>query len=331
MAPSSRAAALGAGLACALGAGLAWGLVFVAPVMLPAYPAAVLTVGRYVAFGLIALALAWPARAALARLSKADWIEATKLSLVGNLFYYGCLAAAIQTAGVPLPTMLIGTLPVVIAVCSNLSERALPWARLAPSLAVIAAGIGLVNLAEFERLRASSPEAGSTLLLGTALGLGAVACWTWYPIRNARWLQRNADVSSATWSTAQGLTTLPLALAGYALLAAWHAVSPLRAADGGVFEFPLGPQPLAFVALMATIGLAASWLGTLLWNRASRLLPTSLAGQLIVFETLTALTYGFLWRGEAPSPGTAAGIALLVAGVSLGVRTFQRAPDPSHA
>lgn len=331
MAASDRAAALGAGLGCALGAGLTWGLVFVAPVMLPGYPPAVLSVGRYAAFGLIALALAWPARAALARLSRADWIEAAKLSLVGNLLYYGCLAAAIQTAGVPLPTMLIGTLPVIIAVCSNLSDRTLPWARLAPSLAVIAAGIGLVNLAELERLRSESPDAGPTLLLGAVLALGAVACWTWYPIRNARWMQRNARTSAATWSTAQGLTTLPLALAGYGLLAAWHAVSPLRAADGGFFAFPLGPQPLAFVALMATIGLAASWLGTLLWNRASRLLPTSLVGQLIVFETLSALAYGFLWRGEAPSAGTAAGIALLVAGVSLGVRTFQRAPDASPA
>ncbi len=321
-----RAAALGAGLGCALAAGLAWGLVFVAPVMLPDYPAAVLSVGRYAAFGLIALALAWPAREALSRLTRADWIEAAKLSLVGNLLYYAFLAAAIQTAGVPLPTMLIGTLPVVIAIVSNLSERALPWRRLAPSLATIAAGIVLVNLAELARLRETAPDAGSRLGIGALLALGAVACWTWYPIRNARWMRRNAACSSATWATAQGLTTLPLALAGAALLAAWHAASPLADASGTPFEMPLGPRPLEFVLLMAAIGLAASWLGTLLWNRASRLLPTSLVGQLIVFETLAALAYGFLWRGEAPSAGAIAGIAMLVAGVAVGVRTFQREP-----
>ena len=322
-----RAGELGAGLACALGAGLAWGLVFVAPVMLPGYPAAVLSVGRYAAFGLIALALAWSARESLARLTRADWAEAARLSLVGNLLYYGCLAAAIQTAGVPLPTMLIGTLPLVIAVVSNLSERTLPWARLAPSLAVIAVGIALVNHAEFERLREASPDAGPRLLLGTVLALGAVACWTWYPIRNARWMRANPDVSSATWATAQGLTTLPLALAGWAGVAVGHAAWALRAGEGGgTFEFPFGAQPWAFVGLMTVIGLAASWLGTLLWNRASRLLPTSLVGQLIVFETLSALAYGFMWRGEAPAAGAAAGIALLVVGVVIGVRTFQRTP-----
>jgi drug/metabolite transporter (DMT)-like permease len=327
----ARPVELGLGLACALGAGLTWGLVFVAPVMLPAYPAAVLSAGRYLAFGLIAVALAWPARTALSRLSRADWREAARLSLIGNLLYYGVLAASIQTVGVPLPTMLIGTLPVVIAVVSNLSDRAMPWRRLAPSLVVILAGIALVNHAELAR-SAGGPEAPSapTRALGVALALAAVACWTWYPIRNARWMQANPRFSPATWATAQGLTTLPLALAGWAMVAAWHALRPLGSA-GEPFDFPLGPEPLEFVLLMATIGLAASWLGTLLWNKASRLLPTSLAGQLIVFETLAALAYAFAWRGEWPAQSAIAGIALLVLGVVLGVRTFRREPDPRGA
>ena len=125
--------ALFKGVGCALAAGLMWGLVFIAPVLLPGYPAAVLSVGRYLAFGLIALALALADRDGLARLNRADWVEATWLSLVGNLVYYGFLAAAIQRAGAPLPTMIIGTLPVVIAVCANLSGRELPWRSLAGS------------------------------------------------------------------------------------------------------------------------------------------------------------------------------------------------------
>lgn len=299
-----------------------WGLVFVAPAMLPEYPAVVLSVGRFVAFGLVALALAWPARAALARLSRADWVEATQLSLVGNLLYYAFLAAAIQTAGVPLPTVIIGTLPVVIAVVSNLSQRTLPWARLAPSLAVILSGIALVNQAELAR--ATADGAGARQALGAALAVIGVACWTWYPIRNARWLRAHPQHADTAWTTAQGLTTLPLALIAGALVAAWHAAWPLGP-QGAPFDFPLGPRPLAFVALMAAIALLASWLGTVLWNRACRLLPTSLAGQLIVFETLAALAYGFLLRGAAPDPVAIAGIALLVLGVLLGVRAFPRA------
>ena len=204
--------ALFKGVGCALAAGLVWGLVFIAPVLLPGYPAAVLSVGRYLAFGLIALVLALGDRDGLARLNRADWVEATWLSLVGNLVYYGFLAAAIQMAGAPLPTMIIGTLPVVIAVSSNLAQRELAWGRLAGSLVVLAAGIALVNhdeLGHLARLGGSPRQ----LLLGALLAAGAVVCWTWYPIRNARWLKRNTPVGSVTWATPQVRPTLPLARA----------------------------------------------------------------------------------------------------------------------
>ena len=116
-------AALPAGVACALAAGLLWGLVFIVPLLLPGYSAAQLSAGRYLAFGLVALPLALAGRTGLARLRRADWLEALRLALVGNLAYYALLAAAIQQAGAPLPTMIIGTLPVVIAVCANLGQR----------------------------------------------------------------------------------------------------------------------------------------------------------------------------------------------------------------
>jgi drug/metabolite transporter (DMT)-like permease len=67
--------------------------VFVVPLLLPQYPAALLSAGRYLAFGLIALPLAWLDRARLRELTRADWIEALKLALVGNLLYYLLLAA----------------------------------------------------------------------------------------------------------------------------------------------------------------------------------------------------------------------------------------------
>ena len=313
----TAAGRLSAGVACALGAGLMWGLVFIAPVLLHDYPPMVLSAGRYIAFGLIALPMVMLDRPGIAALTRADWVEACKLSVVGNLLYYGFLAAAIQATGAPLPTMIIGTLPVVIAVCSNLSQRQLPWARLALPLAVIAIGLALVNRDEAARLGAAA--APWLYLLGALLAVGGVACWTWYPIRNARWLQARRSIGSGTWATAQGLTTLPLSLLAAAML--WGA-DALR--GDTAFDWPLGPRPWYFVGLMFAIGLSASWLGTLLWNRSSQLLPTALAGQLIVFETLSALAYALLLRGESPASGTLAGAALLTVGVVLGVRAFSR-------
>lgn len=316
--------ALISGTLFALAAGLMWGLVFVAPLLLPSYPAVLLSCARYLAFGLIALPLGWLDRARIGELTRADWREALKLSAIGNLLYYLCLAAAIQRAGGPLPTMIIGTLPVVIAVTSNLRDAKrdgrLPWLRLLPSLLLIATGIGCVNQAEIAALRADADlmrYAG-----GGLLAVGAVACWTWYPIRNADWLRAHADRSPRAWATAQGLATLPLAAAGFALFWAWSAVS------GREFAMPLGPTPALFLGLMFAIGLFASWLGTLCWNEASQRLPTSLVGQLIVFETLAALAYAFMLRGEGPGPVTLTGVALLVAGVLWALRVR---PEPMAA
>ena len=311
------------GVAYALAAGLMWGLVFVAPLLLPDYPPALLSVGRYLAFGLIALPLAWLDRAALGQLRRADWWEALKLALVGNLIYYLCLASAIQRAGGPLPTMIIGTLPVVIALCANLRnvqrDGRLPWARLAPPLLVIAAGIGCVNQVELVALRYDPHADLGRYVSGALLALVAVACWTWYPLRNADWLRHHPGRSPRTWTTAQGVATLPLALIGFVPLWAGMKLS------GSPFDMPFGPRPLVFVGLMAAIGLFASWLGTLCWNEASQRLPTALVGQLIVFETLSALAYAFLLRGVWPQPLTLVGIALLVVGVLQAVRVK---PEP---
>ncbi len=314
-----------AGLIAALGAGLLWGLVFLTPLVLGDYPGFMLAVGRYLAFGLLAVGLACFDRAALARLTRADWIEAAKLALIGNLLYFATLASAIQLAGAPVPTLIIGTLPVVIALTANVLDRrrgggedAVPWRRLALPLALILAGLWTMHAGAVHAPGAT----GGDYLLGLFFAVLALACWTWYPIRNSRWLRARGPGLSRAWATAQGLATLPVALVAAIAYAVWDAIS---AAPGAGFDWPLGPQPALFVGFSALLGLAASWLGTILWNRASHLLPAALVGQLIVFETLAALLYAFIWYQRWPSPAEGAGIMLLVAGVMSGVRVFRHA------
>ena len=313
------------GIFFSLAAGLMWGLVFVGPLMLPDYPAALHTFGRYLAFGVIALPLAFLDRSELRHLTRADWLAALKLAAIGNVLYYLFLASAIQRAGGALPTMIIGTLPVVIAVSANLlnhqRDGRFAWRHLAPPLVLILLGIACVNHVEWNALLQNPQADTSRYITGAVLAIGAVACWTWYPLKNADWLRGHPNRNPRVWATAQGLATLPLALLGYAAFWLWTGINqdPL--------PMPLGPRPLEFIGLMMAIGLLASWLGTLCWNAASQRLPTALAGQLIVFETLAALGYAFWLRGGWPEPLTLAGIALLVAGVMGGVRVKA---TPSH-
>lgn len=312
------APALLGGILFSLAAGLMWGLVFVGPLMLPDYPAALHTFGRYLAFGVIALPLAFVDRAELRRLSRADWRAALKLAAIGNVLYYLFLASAIQRAGGALPTMIIGTLPVVIAISANLlnhqRDGRLPWPRLVPPLGLILLGLVCVNHVEWTSLQQDPAGDLTRYITGAMLAVGAVVCWTWYPLKNADWLRGHPDRNPRVWATAQGIATLPLALLGYGAFWVWTLVQQ------DPMPMPFGPRPLHFIGLMLAIGLLASWLGTLCWNAASQRLPTALAGQLIVFETLSALTYAFLLRGQWPEPLTLAGIVLLMVGVLGAVR-----------
>ncbi|WP_429079563.1 DMT family transporter [Aeromonas bivalvium] len=309
------------GVLFALLAGLMWGLIFVAPLLVDGYPPALLASGRYLAFGLIVLPLAWRARKRLAALSASDWREALALTLVGNLVYYFCLSGAILRIGSPLAAMLIGTLPVVTALAANRLYGAwdgrLSRARLYPALLLMAAGLYLVNRTELTW----QAETRTDQLLGLALAVAAVLCWTWYPLRNARWLREHPGRSPALWATAQGLVTLPVALVAY-LGSLGHLA--LSAPD---FPLPFGPTPLRFVLLMGAVGLFCSWLGTLCWNEASQRLPTVLVGPLIVFETLAGLLYVFMLRGAMPPMITLAGVVCLVAGV-LYVLAGKPRPQP---
>jgi drug/metabolite transporter (DMT)-like permease len=306
------------GILYALGAGLLWGLVFVSPLILWDYPGPLQAVGRYLAFGLIALPFAWFDRRALGQLSRADWIEALKLAAIGNLLYYSFISTAIQRAGGPLPTMIIGTLPVVIAITANIRDHArdgyLPWARLVPSLLLIAAGIACVNQTEISALLHEQEPNYWRYASGAVLAMCGVACWTWYPLRNADWLRNHPERNPRVWATAQGLATLPLALVGYGLL--WGGFE----FSGQDFAMPFGPRPWFFIAMMVAVGLLASWLGSMCWNQASQRLPTVLVGQLIVFETLAALTYMFILRGTWPAWLTLLGIVLLLVGVLSALR-----------
>ncbi|ESS60001.1 inner membrane protein ytfF [Enterobacter cloacae S611] len=303
------------GVLYALLAGLFWGLIFVGPLIVPDYPAALQSTGRYLALGLIALPLAWLGRARLRQLTRSDWWTALWLTLMGNLIYYVCLASAIQRTGGPVSTMIIATLPVVIPVCANLlySQRdgKLAWGRLLPALIAIAIGLGCVNVAELRQGIAdfSWSRYGS----GIALAFVAVACWAWYALRNARWLRENPDKNPMMWATAQALVTLPLSLVGYLAACLWLDVQQPD------FALPFGPRPLLFIGLMFTIAVLCSWVGALCWNIACQRLPTVIVGPLIVFETLAGLLYTFLLRQSLPPLLTLIGITLLIGGVVMAV------------
>lgn len=289
------------GLLCGLIAGAFWGGVFLAPLLLADFTPLQMTAGRYLAFGLASLVLLAPtAVAVFGRMTRRDWRDLALLSLLGNIIYYVGLAVAVQNAGVAAASLIIGLLPVTITLAGARPGEGVPLRRLAAPLAVLAAGVVCINIDVF---RTGSAVPVSRLALGVLAAGVALAVWTVYAIWNARRLAATPNFTSHEWSLLTGVVTgglsLVLIVPAFVLPGVAHVSSAWA----------------LFWSVSLAVALGASVIGNGLWNAASRLLPLSLSGQLIVFETLFALLYGFLHEGRWPRPLESVAIGLMLVGV----------------
>lgn len=310
------------GVLCGLLAGAMWGMVFIVPELLSAFSPVEMAVGRYIAYGAIAFGLMLPRLGKLyARLERSDYAALVRHALSGNIVYYMLLALGVKLAGVAPTSLIIGVLPISVTLMGRKDHGALPLRQLALPLLVAAAGIACINVDVFMHAGSSGNTPAHTLL-GVLCATGALLCWSWYTLDNARYLKRNPHFSSAEWSALYGLSSGLIALLiGAAALAVWHG-DVLGAAGKAS-----GRDWTMFWITNTLLALGASVIGNHLWNVASRRVPVTLSGQLILFETLFALLYGFIYKQEWPRPLELAAIVLLAAGVMWSVRVHAMEED----
>jgi drug/metabolite transporter (DMT)-like permease len=306
------------GVLCGVLAGAMWGMVFIVPELLPAFSPVELAVGRYTAYGAISLGLLAPKLARLLRrLAPRDYLALLRQALSGNLVYYMLLALGVKLAGVAPTSLIIGLIPVAVTLLGRRDRGAVPLQRMALPLLVVAVAIACINIDAFAHAGASGAGLAS-VLLGVACAVGALLCWTWYAIDNARYLKGNPQFSGGEWSSlyglASGLVALPI---GAAALLFAHGTGDAAGA---------GRDWSLFWLYNGLLALGASVIGNGLWNIASRRLPVTLTGQLILFETVSAMLYGFVYRGTPPRMLEIVAIGLLVAGVSWSVRLHAAPP-----
>lgn len=290
------------GVACGMGAGALWGLVFLAPELVRDFTPLQLTIGRYLAYGFIAAALIAPRfRMLTGAITRRDWIALVWLSLAGNTLYYVLLSSAVQIGGVAMTSLVIGFLPVAVTIIGSRAKGAVPFAKLVPSLLLCTAGAVCIG---WQAIVAPVSGDADQQLLGLAFAIGALASWTTYAIGNAHCLARLQHFSANDWNLLTGLVTGAQAIA---LIPLTLALEPVRHAGAAWVQFAL---------VSIGVAVAASIVGNALWNRMSRLLPLTMIGQMILFETLFALLYGFLWERRLPLPLEVAAMGLVVAGVT---------------
>jgi drug/metabolite transporter (DMT)-like permease len=293
-------------------AGAIWGFIFLAPRLLPDFSPLLLSGGRYVMYGVVSLAVAIPsARGLWSRLTRTDVIALVKQALVGNLLYYLLVATAVQMVGVGPSSLIVGILPVTVTLAGRRDHGAIDVRRLFWPLVMVIAGIVCINIDVFRDAGGHSPSVLARLG-GLACAAGALASWTWYAVDNSRYLRAHAHFNGNEWSVLWGIVT---GLLGGIV---WIVVLLLPA---GTIQasVPTARWHMFWLVCLA-LAVAGSWLGNTLWNAASRRLPITLSGQMIVFETLFALIYGFVYDQRWPRPLEVAAGVLLLAGVGWSMR-----------
>jgi drug/metabolite transporter (DMT)-like permease len=302
------------GILAGLGAGAFWGMTFIAPLLVQGFSSVDYTVGRFVACGAFsALLMAWAQfrqRAmggVVARLP--TWRQAgaaVGLSLLGYTGYYLLLVLAIADAGAALPVLIIGTIPLAIMLLGK--PAGLRWKALAPALVLTALGLALmmqVTAAEAEE------GSGAHLVRGLFYAACAMASWTAFGLLNAAWLRRHPEVNSTLWANWLGVA------AGLGALLLWVFWGSPWA------DMVQRPGFVSFALVCVVTGIGSAWVAAVLWNIASRRLSPSLAGQLIVSETVFGLLYAFAWSGQWPATLQWAASALFLLGILVSIRAHR--------
>lgn len=294
-------------------AGALWALAFIAPGMIEPFGATDLTVVRYSVFGVSSLfVLAILKHDLWLRTLRSNWLLILILAMTGNTVYYLCLSESLQRTGTLLPTMIIGTLPVVMAFLGGLRNKTFSPRRFAlPALFILG---GILSHALHLYWSASLTSATEISTIGLLLALAALASWAFYGIRNAEFLAHEKETNIVAWTALTGVATI-ITLVPVAALLPVEQHSILRG-------FTSGAGILIFWGVV--LGLLSSWVATWFWNVASRSLTGDILGYLIVSETVFAIVYAFILDQRLPTTVELLSILLLVVGVVLGIRATSR-------
>lgn len=310
---------MGLALCAGLVSAALWGILYIFPLLLPEYGSFQSGVMRCCVTGLFSIGLLVPLWKQVRQLKLADWVLAGKLAVIGCLINFLAQVYCSEFSGSSVAGMSTGIIPVIVTILSNERDRRLGrWSlslkKLVTPLVIIFVGFVMCNYSEFvTNPMQSSP---TKFFIGLLLGLTHTAIWTWYPVVNAEWIQRHPKIGAVTWTAT--IFSLLFPFAGVTYLAGLFGLVP------GVEITFLGPAPIRFILVMLVSGIASSWGGMMLWNYMCKHVPTSLAGQMMVFETMFAILFAHILQQRFPALDLVVGTILLTLGVCIMFELFRR-------
>ena len=275
------------GSLAATGALAAVGSLVAAADVIAGYPLAAGQAARYALAGVLLTAIA---RGRLVRPTARELVLLAALAATGLVLFNVCVVGAVQEGDPGTVGVIVGCVPVVLAIVAPLLDGRRPSRRLVAAGVVVAVGAAGVE-------QAGGGLSGS----GVLLALGALACEACFSLIAVPLLKRLSPVAVSAYSC---LLAVPI-------LAAWALF-----ADGASLPAPTPGELAAFAYLgsVVTVG------GFVLWYAAIGLLGVERAGLFSGVLPISALACAAaIGAGEITAAKVAAmGVVLL--GIMLGMR-----------
>ena len=256
------------------------------------------------------------------RFTRADWGLLLLASFLGIPLQFLIQFSGLALTTVSHASLMVGTMPVILAVGATLfaHERMdrIGWFALAVStlgatlIAFSAHGTAARQTTALHALDPTGPTLAGDLLV--VLSLVIALAWI---LLNKRLMQRHSPVTVTAYGVAAGTAMLLLCV-------------PV------LYRQPFGPPPIAAISLKAWLALAASGLlctasTTLFWNWGLTQVPASQAGVLLNMEPLIGSLLGVFLLRESLGPSARTGGALILAAaliITTGSRTRRREQLP---
>lgn len=299
-------------LACAC-----WGLSMICPVLAPNFTALEVTLGRYLFYGLLSLGLwllsycrerkthPWPV-----------WKMAFLFACTGNVVYYALEVIGVKMIGPSMVALLFAINPIFVTLYGNLKQKEIPYSMIILPIVLVGFGIFFVHAHDLTIKAETSPI---EFWSGVAITLMSISMWAWYAVNNSGYLKKQQALTATDFNVMIGVWCFVLALIGMG------GLSIFRPDSLTLFSPDLTSADYSwFLAATLLLGIFGSFFGSFFWLKASKMLPVTLAGQIIVAETCFGLLYTYIHEFRFPGIYECLGFALAIGGVLISIRRIQQ-------
>jgi drug/metabolite transporter (DMT)-like permease len=224
-------------------------------------------------------------------LTPADWRQLIGLAIVGHVIYQLCFVAGVARTSVGNAALIFGCTPVTVSLLSALAghERIprLRWVGAALSLAGIYAVVG------------HRTEWSTTGLIGDAIVIVAMFCWSFYSVASQPLLRRHSAVVVTGVSMAIGAACYALIALPSFIATDWGSISGLN-------------WMLMIASAVLALGLAY-----MIWYTGIQRSGSSRTAMYTNLTPIVAMIVGALWLAEPITRAQVIGTVAILAGVAV--------------